>query len=173
MPYKVLLLCSISVNDTYIIEMLEKSLSAQDFEYITIGKNPYVDLDKDILLKSLNWFDVLLIVITNVKYVNLINKILEDNIIFLSLKKKPVMLISSPEIIKNLRNRATHTEVYNTFQNYPILEIQPKINEIVLKLKDIIDRRKDQEALASLGLIAGGIAIGAGLLFYLFGGNDE
>ena len=171
--YKILVLCSISVNDTVIVEMLEKSLISQNFEYITIGKNPYVDLEKDILIKSLNWCDVLLIVITNVKYVNIIDKILDDNTIFLNFKKKPVMLISNSETIEILRKKTTHTEIYNTFQNYSILEIQPKINDVVYKLKKIIDRRKDQKALASLGLIAGGIAIGAGLLFYLFGGSDE
>lgn len=52
-------------------------------------------------------------------------------------------------------------------------DISPQIEQLVVKIKDIVDKRELQKSLGALGLILGGIGIGAGLLFNLFKDEDE
>jgi len=173
MAYNALLICSVSSSDSYLIDMFENSFSVKGFDYITIGKNPYIDIDLDYIKENVNKFDIIVIVITNSKYIDIIKQILEDNIIFFTIKKRPVIVVSTPDLIDLLRSKSTISVIVDRLFQYQLEEIKPQIEKLVEKIKDVIDKRKFQESLGTLGLILGGIGIGAGLLFYLFRDKDD
>ena len=174
--YNALIICSISKSDAYIIDIFENSFSNQGFEYTTIGKNPYIEIDLKYIQEIISSFDVIFIVITNPKYLNYIKSILDDNIIILNLKKRPVIVLSTQEIVEVLKEKSTFSFIINQLHMYQINEIQTQITKVTEKIKDIVDKRKFSEDIGTLGLILGGIGIGVGLLFYLFkdkGEDDE
>ena len=173
MVYNALILCSISKSDAYVIDMFEKSFSNQGFDYTTIGKNPYIEINLKYIQEIISSFDVIFIVITNPKYLNFVKSILNDNTIILNIKKRPVIVLSTQEIVEELKEKSTFSFIINQLHMYQINEIQPQITEITEKVKDIVDRRKFTEELGTLGLILGGIGIGVGLLFYLFKDEEE
>jgi len=173
MTYNALLICSVSRSDFYLVDMFENSFSAKGFNYFTVGKNPSIDIDLDFIKKSIELCNIIVIVITNQKYLTIIRQILEDNLIILNLKRRPVIVVSSPELINILKEKSTFSVIVDKLHQYEMEDISPQIEQLVLKIKDIVDKRELQKSLGALGLILGGIGIGAGLLFYLFKDEDE
>lgn len=173
MRYNALLICSISRSDVYLVDMFENSFSAKGFNYFTIGKNPSIEIDLDYIKKSIKLYDIIVIIINNQKNLSIIREILQDNIIFLNLKKRPVIVVSSPELINILKEKSTFSVIVDKLRHYEMEDITSQIEKLVDKIKDVVDKRELQKSLGTLGLILGGIGIGAGLLFYLFKDEDE
>lgn len=173
MRYNALLICSVFRSDIYLVDMFENSFSTKGFNYFTVGKNPSIDIDLDYIKKNIKLCDIIVIIITNQENLSIIRQILEDNIIFLNLKKRPVIVVSSPQLINILKQKSTFSVIVNKLHHYDMEHITSQIEQLVDKIKDVVDKRELQKSLGTLGLIIGGIGIGAGLLFYLFKDEDE
>lgn len=174
MPYNALIICSIKRSDIYLVDMIENSLTNQGFDSNIIGKNPHINLEPEYIQELVEISTVFIIIITNAKHFDIINNVLSNNIsLILKRKRKPVMLISTEKLVNQLKDKSSLAIIVKKIKKYEILEVQSEMEKHILKFKDLVDETQMVKDLGTLGLILSGIGIGAGLLFYLMGDEDE
>lgn len=172
LTYNALILCSIGKSDTNMVEMIENAFFNQGFRPITIGKNPYTSIDRDYLISAINSSHVIIIVLINENFLELINEVLIDNQRIFKIKKKPVMIFFNEDLHDKLKDKGTYSVMIGHSKYYNVFDLQEKMNKFASEFTQIV---KDQELLKDLGkvgLILGGIGVGLGLLFSLFKGDD-
>lgn len=170
--YNCLILCSINDLDSHLIEMIENALLNQNFNTVTIGKNPFVQFDVNYITESVKNADVIVIVITDENNLVLINEILEDNKTIFNIKKKPVMLFYEKSFYNKLKDKGTYSVMLKQSLFYHSLDLQEKVHNFVSEFRKKVEDQTLLKDLGKIGLILGGIGIGVGLLFSLFKGDD-
>ncbi len=170
--YNALILCSIGKSDVKMVEMIENAFFNQGFRAIAIGKNPYTSINRDYLISTIINSHVIIIVLINENYLDLINEVLLDNQSIFKTKKKPVMIFFSEDLHHKLKDKGTYSVMITHSKYSNVLDLQEKMNKFASEFTKIV---KDQELLKDLGkvgLVLGGIGVGLGLLFLLFKGDD-
>lgn len=170
--YNCLILCSINDLESIFIEMVENALINQNFNTVTIGKNPFIKIETNYIIESVKNADVIVIVITNENNIDLINEILEDNKTIFNIKKKPILLFYDKSFYNILKDKSSYSVMINNSIFYPTSDLQEKINNFVSEFRKKVDDQKLLKDLGKIGLILGGISVGLGLLFSLFKGED-
>lgn len=173
MPYNALILCSIRRSDSNIVDMVENSFSKHGFEFVSIGENPYIEIEINYLEEILKISNVIVIVITTTTNLELINEILKHNYIIFNIKKKPVMVFCEPILYNELMNRGDYPFILKHLHTYPIDELRKNIEIYVSQFKNDVDTIEFIKDIGKIGLVLGGISVGLGLLFSLFKGVDE
>ena len=170
--YNCLILCSITDLDFYLIEMIENAFINQNFNTVTIGKNPFIQFEVNYITESVKNADVIVNVITNENNLDLINEILEDNKTIFNIKKKPVMLFYEESFYNKLKDKGTRSVILKQSIFYHSLDLEEKMNNFVSEFRKKVEDQILLKDLGKVGLILGGISIGVGLLFSLFKGED-
>ncbi len=170
--YNALILCSIGKSDVKMVEMIENAFFNQGFRAITIGKDPYTSINRDYLISTISKSHVIIIILINENFLDLINEVLIDNHTIFKTKKKPVMILFNEDFHHKLKDKGTYSVMIENSKYSNVADLQEKMNKFVTEFTQIVKDQKLLKNLGKIGLVLGGIGVGLGLLFSLFKGDE-